>query len=164
MVKIRLKRIGVKKKPFYRVVVADSRAPRNGRLIEEIGIYDPMTDPIKFEVDMDKVREWVANGAQMTDTVKRLVKNIGGMDKQTTVEITEAEASTKSDELKEAAEEVAPVDEEANSKVEETATKETAAEETATKEDDKSATEETATAEDDKSKKEKNTSVDGDSK
>jgi small subunit ribosomal protein S16 len=103
MVKIRLKRIGAKKKPFYRVVVADSRAPRNGRLIEEIGTYDPMADPTKFEVDMDKVREWVQKGAQMTDTVMQLVKKNGGLDKpaveeQAVAVKTEEEETVKTEE------------------------------------------------------------------
>lgn len=74
MVKIRLKRIGAKKSPFYRVVVADSRAPRDGKFIEEIGTYDPMSDPTKFSVDEEKVKEWIAKGAQVTDTVKALLK------------------------------------------------------------------------------------------
>lgn len=74
MVKIRLKRIGAKKKPFYRVVVADSRSPRDGKFIEEIGTYNPMTDPSEFSVNADKVKEWVAKGAQITDTVKALIK------------------------------------------------------------------------------------------
>lgn len=74
MVKIRLKRIGAKKKPFYRVVVADSKSPRDGKFIEEIGTYNPMTDPSEFSVNADKVKEWVAKGAQITDTVKALIK------------------------------------------------------------------------------------------
>ncbi len=74
MVKIRLKRIGAKKAPFYRVVVADSRSPRDGKFIEEIGTYDPMADPSIFTVDADKVKSWIAKGAQATDTVKALLK------------------------------------------------------------------------------------------
>ena len=74
MVKIRLKRIGAKKAPFYRVVVADSRYPRNGRFIEEIGYYDPTKDPIVVKVDADKAKSWIANGAQPTDTVKSILK------------------------------------------------------------------------------------------
>ncbi len=77
MVKIRLKRIGAKKKPFYRVVVADSRTPRNGKFIEEIGTYDPMADPSIFKVDAEKVNEWLKKGAQPTDTVKALLKKNG---------------------------------------------------------------------------------------
>ena len=77
MVKIRLKRIGAKKSPYYRVVVADSRSPRDGRFIEEIGTYDPMADPTVFKVDADKVKDWVSKGAQITDTVKALLKKNG---------------------------------------------------------------------------------------
>lgn len=80
MVKIRLKRIGAKKAPFYRVVVADSRSPRDGKFIEEIGTYDPMADPSIFTVDADKVKEWIAKGAQTTDTVKALLKKNGSLD------------------------------------------------------------------------------------
>ena len=71
-VKIRLRRLGAKKKPFYRVVVADSRAPRNGRFIEEIGYYDSTTEPSTVKVDAEKAKKWIANGAQPTDTVKAL--------------------------------------------------------------------------------------------
>lgn len=74
MVKIRLKRMGAKKSPFYRVVVADSRSPRDGKFIEEIGTYDPMSNPSKFTVDTEKVTEWISKGAQVTDTVKALLK------------------------------------------------------------------------------------------
>ena len=77
MVKIRLKRIGAKKAPFYRVIVADSRSPRDGKFIEEIGTYDPMADPSIFTVDADKVKSWIAKGAQATDTVKALLKKNG---------------------------------------------------------------------------------------
>lgn len=73
-VKIRLRRMGAKKAPFYRVVVADSRCPRNGRFIEEIGIYDPTKEPVVFTVDAEKAKQWMANGAQPTDTVKGLLK------------------------------------------------------------------------------------------
>ena len=71
-VRIRLKRMGAKKKPFYRIVVADSRSPRDGRFIEEIGYYNPMTDPITIEVDADKAKDWLSKGAQPSDTVKAL--------------------------------------------------------------------------------------------
>ena len=77
MVKIRLKRMGAKKNPFYRVVVADSRSPRDGKFIEEIGTYDPMSNPSKFTVDAEKVTEWISKGAQVTDTVKALLKKNG---------------------------------------------------------------------------------------
>ncbi len=76
-VKIRLRRMGAKKAPFYRVVVADSRSPRDGRFIEELGIYDPTKEPTVFRVEADKVKQWIANGAQPTDTVKVLLKKNG---------------------------------------------------------------------------------------
>ena len=76
-VKIRLRRLGAKKAPFYRIVVADSRYPRDGRFIEEIGTYNPLSDPSVFEVDAEKVKAWIANGAQPTDTVKVLLKKNG---------------------------------------------------------------------------------------
>lgn len=72
MVKIRLRRMGAKKAPFYRVVVADSRYPRDGRFIEEIGYYNPMVEPANVKVDSEKAKKWISNGAQMTDTVKSL--------------------------------------------------------------------------------------------
>ena len=74
-VKIRLRRMGAKKAPFYRIVVADSRYPRDGRFIEEIGYYDPTKDPIVLKLDDEKVKTWIANGAQPTDRVKALLKN-----------------------------------------------------------------------------------------
>ena len=73
-VKIRLRRMGAKKAPFYRVVVADSRYPRDGRFIEEIGYYDPMKDPVDIKIDAEKAQKWLNNGAQPTDTVKALLK------------------------------------------------------------------------------------------
>ncbi|MGI6202304.1 MAG: 30S ribosomal protein S16 [Eubacteriales bacterium] len=73
-VKIRLRRIGAKKAPFYRIVVADSRYPRDGRFIEEIGYYNPLTDPAEIKVDAEKAKKWIANGAQPTDTVRALLK------------------------------------------------------------------------------------------
>ncbi|HAL73666.1 MAG TPA: 30S ribosomal protein S16 [Clostridiales bacterium] len=76
-VKIRLKRIGAKKTPFYRVVVADSRYPRDGRFIEEIGTYNPLTDPAEVKIDLEAARKWMANGAQPTDTVRSLLKKSG---------------------------------------------------------------------------------------
>ncbi len=79
MVKIRLRRMGAKKAPFYRIVVADSRFPRDGRFIEEIGTYDPLAEPAAVKVDGDRAREWIKNGAQPTDTVKRLLKNAGAI-------------------------------------------------------------------------------------
>ncbi len=74
MVKIRLRRMGAKKNPFYRIVVADSRSPRDGRFIEEIGLYDPLAEPAKLEVNGERAKYWVANGAQPTETVKALLK------------------------------------------------------------------------------------------
>ncbi len=74
MVKIRLRRMGAKKAPFYRVVVADSRFARDGRFIEEIGYYDPTKEPTVVKIDADKAKQWLANGAQPTDTVRELLK------------------------------------------------------------------------------------------
>lgn len=76
-VKIRLRRMGAKKAPFYRVVVADSRSPRDGRFIEEIGYYNPTTEPATIKIDGEKATEWVKNGAQPSDTVKRLFVKAG---------------------------------------------------------------------------------------
>ncbi|MBQ9994140.1 MAG: 30S ribosomal protein S16 [Clostridia bacterium] len=76
-VKIRLRRMGAKKNPFYRIVVADSRYPRDGRFIEEIGTYDPLKKPYEVKVDAEKAKTWIANGAQPTDTVKSLLKKEG---------------------------------------------------------------------------------------
>ena len=76
-VKIRLRRMGAKKAPFYRVVVADSRYPRDGRFIEEIGYYDPTKEPADVKIDAEKAQKWVKNGAQPTDTVKALLKKNG---------------------------------------------------------------------------------------
>ena len=73
-VKIRLRRMGAKKAPYYRIVVADSRYPRDGRFIEEIGFYNPMVEPAEVMVDAEKAKKWIANGAQPTDTVKALFK------------------------------------------------------------------------------------------
>ncbi len=73
-VKIRLRRMGAKKAPFYRIVVADSRYPRDGRFIEQIGHYNPMTDPAEVVIDSDKATQWIKNGAQPTDTVRALLK------------------------------------------------------------------------------------------
>lgn len=76
MVKIRLKRIGAKKAPFYRVVVADSKNARDGRFIEEIGTYNPLVDPAEIKIDVERANYWIKNGAQMTDTVKSLMKKV----------------------------------------------------------------------------------------
>ena len=77
MVKIRLRRMGAKKTPFYRVVVADERYPRDGRFIEEIGTYDPNKNPGEIKIDAEKAQKWLGNGAQPTDTVKALLKKCG---------------------------------------------------------------------------------------
>ena len=77
MVKIRLRRMGAKKAPFYRIVVADARAPRDGRCIEEIGTYNPLSNPATVSVDVEKAQAWIKNGAQPTDTVRDLLKNAG---------------------------------------------------------------------------------------
>ena len=77
MVKIRLRRMGAKKAPFYRIVVADARSPRDGRCIEEIGTYNPLTDPAVINIDAEKAQTWIKNGAQPTDTVRGLLKNAG---------------------------------------------------------------------------------------
>lgn len=77
MVKIRLKRMGAHKRPFYRVVVADSRTPRDGRFIEEIGTYNPLKDPAEIKIDVEKAQKWISNGAQPTDTVRALLKKSG---------------------------------------------------------------------------------------
>jgi small subunit ribosomal protein S16 len=76
-VKIRLKRMGAKKKPFYRVVVADSRSPRDGRFIEELGWFDPLKDPAEFKIDVQAARKWLGDGAKPTDTAKALLRKAG---------------------------------------------------------------------------------------
>ena len=77
MVKIRLRRMGAKKAPYYRIVVADSRSPRDGRFIEEIGTYDPLKQPAEVQVNAESAKKWIANGAQPTDTVRALLKKAG---------------------------------------------------------------------------------------
>ena len=76
-VKIRLRRMGQKKAPFYRIVVSDSRSPRDGKFIEEIGYYNPLKDPVDIKIDEEKAKKWLGNGAQPTDTVKKLFKQTG---------------------------------------------------------------------------------------
>ena len=78
-VKIRLKRMGANKAPFYRVVVADSRTPRDGRFIEEIGYYNPLTDPADIKIDVERAQYWVKNGAQPSDTVRAILKKSGAI-------------------------------------------------------------------------------------
>ena len=80
MVKMRLRRMGAKKAPFYRVVVADSRYPRDGRFIEEIGYYNPQTEPSEVKIDADKAKAWLVKGAQPTETVRNLLKKSGIVD------------------------------------------------------------------------------------
>ncbi len=80
MLKIRLRRMGAKKAPFYRIVVADSRAPRGGAFVEEIGYYNPIVEPVELKVDVEKAKNWMKNGAQPTDTVRALLKKSGAID------------------------------------------------------------------------------------
>ena len=79
MVKIRLKRMGMKKKPFYRVVVADERATRDGRFVDEIGYYNPVSNPVELKIDVEKAQTWLKNGAQPTDTVRARLKKTGAI-------------------------------------------------------------------------------------
>ena len=79
MVKIRLRRMGAKKAPYYRIVVADARSPRDGRCIEEIGTYNPLTNPAAITVDVEKAQTWIKNGAQPTETVRSLLKKAGAL-------------------------------------------------------------------------------------
>jgi small subunit ribosomal protein S16 len=79
-VKMRLRRMGAKKAPFYRVIVADSRSPRDGRFIEEVGYYNPLTEPAEIKIDAEKAKKWLDNGAQPTETVKSLLKKSGIVD------------------------------------------------------------------------------------
>lgn len=79
-VKIRLTRLGDKKAPFYRVVVADSRSPRDGRFIDNIGTYNPLTDPAEIKIDVEKAQKWIANGAQPTDTARALLVKAGAIE------------------------------------------------------------------------------------
>lgn len=79
MLKIRLRRMGAKKAPFYRIVVADSRAPRDGAFVEELGYYNPRTDPVEVKVDNERAQEWIKKGAQPTDTVRALLKKSGAI-------------------------------------------------------------------------------------
>ena len=81
MVKIRLRRMGAKKAPFYRIVVADSRYPRDGRFIEELGTYNPMTADAAVKIDAERAQKWIKNGAQPTDTVRALLKKTGAIEK-----------------------------------------------------------------------------------
>ena len=99
MVKIRLRRMGAKKNPFYRVVVADSRSPRDGRFIEEIGTYNPVTQPSEINIDMERAQYWIKNGAQPTDTVRALLKKAGASVASTEKSVTaEEKAEVSKDE------------------------------------------------------------------
>ena len=80
MLKIRLRRMGAKKQPFYRIIVADSRAPRDGAFVEELGYYNPTTEPAELKIDTERAQEWMKNGAQPTDTVRGLLKKAGAID------------------------------------------------------------------------------------
>ena len=80
MVKIRMKRMGMKKKPFYRIIVADERSCRDGRRIDEVGIYNPVSNPVELRIDVEKAKEWMKKGAQPTDTVRALLKKAGAID------------------------------------------------------------------------------------
>ena len=101
MVKIRLQRQGAKKAPFYHIVVADSRSPRDGRIVEKIGTYDPMTDPATVVLNEEKVAYWIKNGAKPTDTVKALIEKVAKTEKvekveKTTKKTTKTTKTTKS--------------------------------------------------------------------
>lgn len=91
-VRIRLKRMGSKKRPFYRLVVADARAPRDGRFIEELGYYNPISNPVELKIDKEKAASWIKNGAQPSDTVKALLKKAGVYDLTEDVSIQTEEA------------------------------------------------------------------------
>ena len=82
MLKIRLTRKGDKKAPFYRIIVADSRSPRDGRFVDQVGTYNPLTNPAEIKVDAEKVKQWIANGAQPTDTVRAILANEGIIEKK----------------------------------------------------------------------------------
>ncbi len=90
MVKIRLRRMGAKKHPFYRLVVADSRSPRDGRFIEHLGYYDPMTEPAQVKIDVDKVMKWLQQGAQPSEAARSLLKREGILERRAEKSTTEA--------------------------------------------------------------------------
>jgi small subunit ribosomal protein S16 len=129
MVKIRLKRIGAKKAPFYRVVVADGRYPRNGRFIEELGTYDPLQNPPVINIDIEKANAWMKNGAQPTDTVRALIERmVSGKNPATSANKPSRKAVAKLAESEKAAEEAA------NAPAEEAPAEEAAVEEAVTEE------------------------------
>lgn len=123
-VKIRMRRLGAKKKPFYRIVVADSRRSRDGRFIEEIGFYNPVSEPKMFRVDADKAKEWIKNGAQTSDTVARLFKQYEVLTTEGTV------ASGIEEQKKERFVEIPEVEETVETEEEVAETEETEVEET----------------------------------
>jgi small subunit ribosomal protein S16 len=90
LVKIRLRRMGAKKHPFYRLVVADARSPRDGRFIEHLGYYDPMTDPVQVKIDADKVMRWLKQGAQPSEAARSLLKREGLLERRTEKPTTSA--------------------------------------------------------------------------
>lgn len=103
-VKIRMKRLGSKKRPFYRIVVADSRAPRNGRFIEQIGFYNPVSEPKMFRIDADKAKTWIKNGARPTDTVARLFETYQVLAAEGAVNTADQAVESKHEEAAEEAE------------------------------------------------------------
>ena len=107
MVKIRLKRMGAKKRPFYRLVVADSRSPRDGKFIEEIGFYDPLPTPAKVQIDADKVREWMRRGARPSDVARKLLEREGILQRSAQVRRDAPAAETEVAEAAEGEEAVA---------------------------------------------------------
>jgi small subunit ribosomal protein S16 len=111
-VKIRLRRMGAHKKPFYRIVVADARSPRDGRFIEEIGYYNPLTDPADVKVDVEKAKKWISTGAKPTDTVRGLLKKAGAFDvpKRADAEAAEAVPAEAEEAAPAEAEEAAPAE------------------------------------------------------
>ena len=115
MVKIRLKRMGAHKKPFYRVIVADSRTARNGKFIEELGYYDPLKNPAEIKIDLEKAEKWIAQGAQPTDTVRELLKKAAGKKSTKAAKEVKEEAPAEVTEevVEEAVEEVVEAGEEA---------------------------------------------------
>ena len=119
-VKIRLRRMGAHKKPFYRIVVADSRSPRDGRCIEEIGYFNPMVNPVDIKLDMEKVEKWIKNGAQPTDRVKSIIneiknpkekKEVKKISKRAAKKQAEAAKESEAKEIKEVAEPETPAEE-----------------------------------------------------
>jgi small subunit ribosomal protein S16 len=104
-VKIRLRRMGAHKKPFYRIVVADSRSPRDGRFIEELGYYNPLTDPADVKINVEKTRKWISTGAKPTDTVRGLLKKAGVF---AAAQGAEADAAQASAQVADAQAEAAP--------------------------------------------------------